>query len=111
MVAEVADTPVGACWPRLFSADRHGWGFVAVDVPELSLAVAPRWRRRTIGSHLLDAAVMTARRAGHPAVSLSVMRDNPARELYVRAGFRRVGTVDGSWTMVLPLGLTMPCAG
>ena len=103
VLAEVAGTPVGACWLRLFTADPHGWGFVAADVPELSLAVAPHWRRRRIGTRLLTAAVTQARAAGHPALSLSVMPDNPARRLYRRAGFRRVAAVDGSWTMVLRL--------
>jgi len=52
---------------------------------------------------LLAAAVARAQRSGHREISLSVMPDNPARELYLQAGFRRVTTVDGSWTMALPL--------
>jgi hypothetical protein len=31
------------------------------------------------------------------------MPDNPARELYRQAGFRRVAVVEGSWIMVLRL--------
>jgi ribosomal protein S18 acetylase RimI-like enzyme len=103
VVAEVAGSPVGACWLRLFDDEPHGWGFVAPDVPEVSIAVAPQWRRRGIGRRLLAAAVTRAEQAGHPEVSLSVMPDNPARELYLQSGFRRVGVVDGSWTMALRL--------
>ncbi len=103
VVAEVAGVPAGACWLRLFGHESHGWGFVAPDVPELSIAVAPRWRRRGIGRRLLAAAVARARRRGHPAISLSVMPENPARELYLQTGFRRVAVVDGSWTMTLRL--------
>jgi len=102
-VAEVAGSPAGACWLRLFGHESHGWGFVGPDVPELSIAVAPRWRRRGIGRRLLAAAVARAERLGHPAISLSVMPGNPARELYLQAGFRRVAVVDGSWTMTLRL--------
>ena len=103
VVAEVAGRPVGACWLRLFGHESHGWGFVGPDVPEISIAVAPQWRRRGIGRRLLAAAVARAQRSGHREISLSVMPDNPARELYLQAGFRRVTTVDGSWTMALPL--------
>jgi hypothetical protein len=31
------------------------------------------------------------------------MSENPARKLYLQAGFRRVDIVDGSWTMSLRL--------
>jgi ribosomal protein S18 acetylase RimI-like enzyme len=103
VVAEVDGLPVGACWLRLFTAGHHGWGFVGADVPELSLAVAPASRRRGIGTRLLAAAIEQARHEGHPAISLSVMTDNPARILYARAGFHHVATDEGSWTMVLEL--------
>jgi len=101
VIAEIGEAPVGACWLRRFTAAHHGWGFVAEDVPELSLAVSPAWRRCGIGTRLLAAAIEQAREEGYSAVSLSVMVDNPARVLYERAGFRRVATDEGSWTMVL----------
>jgi ribosomal protein S18 acetylase RimI-like enzyme len=106
VIAELGGTPVGACWLRLFTADCHGWGFVGADVPELSLAVAPASRRRGIGTRLVAATIEQARREGCAAVSLSVMADNPARILYERAGFRRVATDEGSWTMVLEVART-----
>ena len=103
VIAEVAGAPVGACWLRVFDEEMHGWGFVAPEVPELSIAVAPQWRRRGIGGRLLAAAVARAQHLGHPAVSLSVMPENSvARELYLRAGFRQVAVIDGSWSMTLP---------
>ncbi len=103
VVAEVAGRLAGACWLRLFDSESRGWGFVGPDVPELSIAVAPQWRRRGVGRRLLAAAVARAEQLGHPAISLSVMPDNPARELYLHAGFRRIAVVDGSWTMMLRL--------
>lgn len=105
IVAEVGGTPVGACWLRLFAADRHGWGFVAPDIPELGIAVAAPWRRRGVGTRLLVAALEEARQAGRPAVSLDVMLGNPARALYERAGFRCVATDEeaAACTMVLEL--------
>jgi ribosomal protein S18 acetylase RimI-like enzyme len=102
VVAEIDGAPVGACWARLFSDESHGWGYVGPAVPELSIAVAPQWRRRGIGARLLAAAAARAARSGRPTISLSVMPENTAaRELYLRTGFRQVATVDGSWTMAL----------
>lgn len=79
--------PVGAAWCRLLPADRAGYGFVAADVPELSVAVAPGWRGRGVGRALVAAVLDAAWSAGHPAVSLSVEQDNPARQLYRGLGF------------------------
>ena len=92
--------PVGAAWFRLFEPDRHGYGFVAPDVPELSLAVAPEHRRRGLGRDLLEHALRRAEEAGHRQVSLSVEPDNPALRLYERLGFERVGKSGGSWTLI-----------
>jgi ribosomal protein S18 acetylase RimI-like enzyme len=97
------DRPVGAAWFRLFPVDHRGYGFVAADVPELSIAVASESRGRGVGSRLLDALVDVARGGGHRAVSLSVEPDNPARRLYQRAGFVRVADDGGAWTMLLEL--------
>ena len=97
------DRPVGAAWLRLFPSDDPGYGFVAADVPELSIAVASESRGRGVGGRLLDALVDVARDEGHRAVSLSVEPDNPARRLYQRAGFVRVADDGGAWTMLLEL--------
>ena len=97
------EQPVGAAWLRLFPAGDRGYGFVAEDVPELSIGVAPTSRGRGIGTRLLEALVEAARADGHPAISLSVEPDNPARRLYERTGFVRVADDGGAWTMLLEL--------
>jgi HAD superfamily hydrolase (TIGR01509 family) len=97
---EVDGGPAGAAWFRLFERDRHGYGFVAPDVPELSLAVGPEHRRRGLGRDLLEFALRRAEEAGHREVSLSVEPDNPARRLYERLGFQRVGEGGGAWTLI-----------
>jgi len=95
----IADEDVGAAWVRLFTNDDHGYGFVAPDVPELSIGVLPDARGRGVGTALLSDLLAHARAAGHPSVSLSVETDNPAVHLYERFGFVRVGYVGTSWTM------------
>jgi ribosomal protein S18 acetylase RimI-like enzyme len=103
LIATENDSPVGAAWYRLFSEDAPGYGFVATDVPELSIGVVADARGRGVGTLLLGALVTDARDSGFRALSLSVEPDNPALRLYERAGFSRVPSDGGAWTMVLAL--------
>jgi GNAT superfamily N-acetyltransferase len=82
---------LGAAWYRLFPAGAPGYGFIAPDVPELSIGVAEDARGRGVGGALLDALLQTAREQGFRRVSLSVDRRNPALQLYERKGFRDAG--------------------
>lgn len=100
VIAEVSGQPVGAAWLRRFAADDPGYGFVAPDVPELSVAVVAGWRGRGVGSVLLEAVVQAATERGVTAVSLSVETGNPARSLYAAHGFREVSRGLGSVTML-----------
>ena len=106
VVAIVDGQRLGAAWFRLFPAEDPGWGFVATDVPELSMGVAANARGNGIGSALLDALLNLAREQGYQAVSLSVDRQNPARRLYERKGFIDAGIsvlTDSSVTMIAHL--------
>ena len=97
---------LGAAWYRLFSAEEPGWGFITADVPEVVIGVAAEARGRGIGSALLDALLARAREQRHRALSLSVDRQNPARWLYERKGFRDAGIsdlTDSDMTMVADL--------
>jgi ribosomal protein S18 acetylase RimI-like enzyme len=97
------DEPVGAAWYRRFDPGAPGFGFVAPDVPELSIAVYPELRGRRLGHLLLGALIARARAEQEPALSLSVAHENPARRLYVRHGFAVVGDDGASFTMLLEL--------
>jgi GNAT superfamily N-acetyltransferase len=97
---------LGAAWYRLFPAEEPAWGFVAVDVPEVSIGVAADARGRGVGGALLGALLALAREEGYRALSLSVDRQNPARRLYERKGFRDAGIsdpTDSSVTMIAHL--------
>ena len=99
------DEPVGAAWIRCYPADRAGYGFVADDVPELSIAVFPEFRGGGVGGLLLGALIARAESAGRRGISLSVADGNPDRRLYERHGFvaRARDDVSTSTTMVLIL--------
>lgn len=102
IVAVSDDGPVGACWLRLFSADDPGYGFVAADVPELSVAVVPERRGTGLGTEMIEAVLRAAADADFERVSLSVDQRSPALNLYERLGFEHVGWEGTSMTMTRP---------
>jgi ribosomal protein S18 acetylase RimI-like enzyme len=90
LVAE-QDGPLGAAWYRTYTEMSHGYGFVAEDVPELSIAVIASRRHEGIGRLLLVGLVEASEARGYAALSLSVNHNNPARGLYESLGFQSVG--------------------
>ena len=103
IIAEVANEPAGAAWCRLLTGSDPGYGYVADDVPELTIAVAPEHRGHGLATALIKTLKSAVAEAGFHAVSLSVEPDNPALRIYERAGFVRCGTAGGSWTMIADL--------
>jgi ribosomal protein S18 acetylase RimI-like enzyme len=99
LVAE-QDEPLGAAWYRTYTQADHGYGFIAEDVPELSIAVIGSRRRQGIGRRLLVDLIDASVAQGNAAISLSVRESNPARRLYESAGFVLVEKHGTSWTMV-----------
>jgi GNAT superfamily N-acetyltransferase len=99
IAADNDGTPIGAVWARLFPSNEPGYGFVASDIPELSIAVAGAYRGRGVGRRLLRALVQDVQSREHRALSLSVEDGNHARQLYEQFGFRAVGRVGNADTM------------
>jgi GNAT superfamily N-acetyltransferase len=99
LVAE-QDGPLGAAWYRTYTETSHGYGFVAEDVPELSIAVIASRRHEGIGRLLLVGLIEASVVQGHAALSLSVNTANPARGLYESVGFQIVETRQSGMTMV-----------
>lgn len=108
LVAEITGGPgqplAGAAWWRFFSAESPGYGFVAADIPEISLGVAPSWRGRGVGRALLRGLLELARAAEVERISLSVERANFAAGLYTAEGFEIVDGDENADTMVKTLG-------
>jgi len=104
VLAEADGQPVGAAWVRFLPATDPGYGFVAADVPELTIGVAAGWRGQGIGRALLRAIAGQARARGIARISLSVERKNYAQRLYLSEGYRIVDSSDAqSDTMIKDL--------
>jgi ribosomal protein S18 acetylase RimI-like enzyme len=95
---------LGAIWARPLPATEPGYGYVADDVPELTMAVLPGARGRGAGRALLGGLLDRLRDLGRSAVSLSVEDGNTAaRALYEGHGFVVVGRNGGSDTLLREL--------
>lgn len=102
-IAESADSkqPLGAAWLRIWlDEEDSGYGFYALNYPELTIALLPEARGQGIGTALIEHLIEDARKV-HPGVSLSVSRQNPARRLYERFGFKPISEDENSVLMVL----------
>jgi ribosomal protein S18 acetylase RimI-like enzyme len=100
MLARDGEKPVGAIWLRQWIADERGYGYVSPDIPELSIALLPEYRRMGLGTRMIR-TVMSMANGVYPGLSLSVVEGSSARQLYQRLGFRKVGKVMDSLVMLL----------
>lgn len=100
IATDTGGSPIGAAWLRLFTAEDPGYGFVAEDVPELSVGVVMPWRGKGVGRALLREVLRRGAERGFIRVSLSVERANRARELYLAEGFVVVDSGQDADTMV-----------
>jgi ribosomal protein S18 acetylase RimI-like enzyme len=82
-------SPIGAAWLRLWLGEDKGFGYVKDEIPELAIAVVPKYRGQGVGTKLLK-QILVAAKMWHPAVSLSVRAHNPVLRLYERTGFINV---------------------
>ncbi|MDA0797864.1 MAG: GNAT family N-acetyltransferase [Chloroflexi bacterium] len=105
LVAEADDgTPIGAAWCRSWTADHHAFGYVADDIPEVSIALARGQRERGLGTMLLQALLNLARTNGLAKLSLAVEQTNlRAQHVYENLGFTRVETTAEDYIMVVNL--------
>jgi ribosomal protein S18 acetylase RimI-like enzyme len=60
------------------------------DIRIMDIALAPGFRRRGLGTQLLEALIQEAEETGRK-LSIHVELNNPARSLYERLGFRPAG--------------------
>ncbi len=103
VIAETGGEPAGAAWCRLLSASDAGYGYVADDIPEVTIGVVAGHRGLGIAAELLERLKAAAAADGVRALSLSVEPDNHALRIYERAGFEPAGRSGGSVTLMATL--------
>jgi len=108
LIAEGEGRVVGVALCRVFTDGEHGHGYVDPGTPEIAVAVAEGHRGAGLGARLLEALAGEARRAGFRRLSLSVDRENPARRLYERSGYRAISDDESGVRMVLDLQVEEP---
>ena len=99
LVAEYENRVVGAVFTRYI----HGYGYVDDKTPELTISVLKEYRRKGIGTALLEAMVALLREYQYEKVSISVQKENPAFQLYLRLGFTIVEDKGEDVVMILRL--------
>lgn len=104
VAADGHGTRLGASWFRLWTPERHSYGFVDAETPEIGIAVKPEFRNQGVGTSLFMTLLARARQEGFARVSLSVENANPARRLYSRFGFVPVHESEDALTLLLDLG-------
>ena len=93
---------IGSITARCFDEENKGFGYIANDVPELGMALLAEYRGNRIGTALMNELIQEAKKMSIKKVSLSVDPGNEAAmKLYERFGFKVVGKVDTSFTMVV----------
>jgi GNAT superfamily N-acetyltransferase len=107
LLARDGDKAIGAIWLRLWSGDEKGYGFISPTIPELSIALQPEYRDKGLGTRMIRTVISMAQEQ-YIGLSLSVVEMSPARQLYERLGFRKVGQVLDSLVMLCCYWGNMP---
>lgn len=95
--------PAGAAWWRHRTSDDPGYGYLAEDIPELTVAVRPAQRRKGLAAAMLSWLTREAAKHDLAALCLSVEKDNPAVGAYRAAGFVVVLEDEDALTMKLDI--------
>lgn len=102
-LARIDDRPAGFALNRI----------IADEAELLLLAVAPSFRRMGVGMALIERSRMMTRQRNGIRLHLEVRHNNPAIELYSKAGFRLVGRRPGYYRRVdghIHDALTLSCS-
>ena len=100
LLAGDGKSPIGAIWLRQWSGVEKGYGYVSPVIPELSIALLPEYRNKGLGTRMLK-TIISLSRERFSGLSLSAVESSPARRLYERMGFKKVGQIMESWVMLL----------
>ena len=99
LVATYEGKIVGAVWTRIM----NDYGHVDDETPSFAISLYKEFRRKGIGTRLMEEMLETLRDQGYKKASLAVQKANYAVSMYKKAGFRTAGENDEEFIMVCEL--------
>lgn len=102
-VAETGGDIVGAVWARILAGEIKGYGNIDDKTPELAISIVKPYRKRGIGTQLMQTMIAHLKKKGYEKASLSVDKENYAYKMYQRLGFTIVKEPENDYLMVLEL--------
>jgi ribosomal protein S18 acetylase RimI-like enzyme len=92
---------------KIIQADGIDIGMLKVEeradcVYLCDIQIASTYRNKGIGTHLIETVIKSANLVDK-SVRLRVLNGNPARNLYLRLGFREIEVLDDAWMMERPI--------
>ena len=99
LVVEIENKLVGAIWGRMFDEANKGFGFIDNGIPELSMAVLPKFQNKGIGLEMLNTIFSSYLEMGIKEISLSVYKENYVYRLYKKVGFKVSEETETTFTM------------
>lgn len=88
---------VGAAWTRIM---KSSYGFVNDETPELVISVLPAFQSLGIGTRLMRKLFQLLVTQGYQQTSLSVQKENPAFQFYLKLGYQIYNEQVSSVTMI-----------
>lgn len=100
VVAEIDGIKAGAAFIRYWNEDINTRGYISDDIPVLVIGVAKTYRRKGVGSILMESLKSVAIENGISKISLCVTKNNVAYQLYIKQNFKIVQDIESSYNMI-----------
>jgi ribosomal protein S18 acetylase RimI-like enzyme len=101
LVADLEGKIIGAVWVRLLNGEIKGYGNVDEQTPEFAISLLPEYRKKGIGTLLMEKMICCLKEKGYHQASLSVDKANYAAKMYKKLGFGIVEERKHDYLMVL----------
>ena len=103
LVAEADGRIVGAVWVRILADEIKGYGNIDDRTPEFAVSLLKEYRKRGIGTQLMQQMIEYLKEKGYAQTSLSVQKKNYAARMYQKLGFEIVRENEEDYLMVMKL--------
>lgn len=100
LVYEKNEQIVAACWVRIIAGDIKGYGNVDDKTPELAISLLKEQRNKGVGKKLILAMLTLLKDKGYAQCSLSVNKQNYAKNLFKSIGFTILKEREEDYLMV-----------